>query len=238
MLTFLIFFALLFILIISHECGHFFSARMFGIRVDEFGFGLPPRIGGVRKGQTLYSLNWLPFGGFVRIHGEEGEGDTPDSFGQKSAFVRSLVLVSGVLANMVLAYALLSFLAVRGIAEPMGEEEALSIPDARIMIVDIAPSSPAFAAGFQVGDAVRQIGEARDNMFAPQTIGEFQQYVQEHAGETLLLFVERNDTEIILTLTPRATPPSGEGPIGVALSWIRTKRVVWYQAPIAGAMLT
>lgn len=238
MFTFLIFFALLFVLIISHECGHFFSARAFGIRVDEFGFGLPPRIAGIKKGHTLYSLNALPFGGFVRIYGEEGEEDAPDSFGRKSAFVRSVVLVSGVLANIALSYAVFSFLATRGIVEPLAEEEAIGMPDARMMIVEIAPSSPAFAAGLQASDIVRRIGETHENMLTPQTIGEFQTYVQERVGEELLLFIERNGAEVVLSLQPRISPPSGEGPLGVALSWTRINRVLWYQAPIAGATLT
>src|SRR3990167_11083019 len=105
--TLFLFFILLSVLIISHECGHFFTARAFGIRVDEFGFGLPPRITGILRKGTLYSINLLPFGGFVKIHGEEGEdgGDT-NSFASKPAWVRSSVLLAGVLSNIVLAFIL------------------------------------------------------------------------------------------------------------------------------------
>ncbi|HEY4497801.1 MAG TPA: M50 family metallopeptidase [Candidatus Paceibacterota bacterium] len=239
MLTFLIFFVLLFVLIISHECGHFFTARAFGIRVDEFGFGLPPRIKGIIRKGTLYSINWLPFGGFVKIHGEEGEdGSDPNSFASKPAWARSLVLLAGVLSNILLAYVVLSFLATRGIVEPLSEEEAIDMPDARIMIVEIAPSSPASATGLLAGDIVRKIGEIEDDMFVPQTIGEFQKYVQQNSEKILTLLVERKDKESVVMLQPRASPPAGEGLIGVALSWMRTKRVVWYKAPIVGATLT
>src|SRR3989338_8944806 len=97
--TIIIFIVILLVLVISHECGHFFSARAFGIRVDEFGFGLPPRIWGIKRGSTLYSLNALPFGGFVKIFGEEGEsGGNAESFASKSTLIRSIVLLSGVLA--------------------------------------------------------------------------------------------------------------------------------------------
>ena len=238
MLTFLIFFVILFVLIISHECGHFFSARWFGIRVDEFGFGLPPRIYGAQKGKTFYSLNWLPFGGFVRIYGEEGENDAPDSFSNKSALIRSLVLVSGVLANILFAYLVFNFLATRGIVEPLLEEEVLGMPDARIMIVEIAPFSPAFVAGLQAGDVVLQLGETMDNVFIPQTIGELQTYIKERAGQEIAMLIERDGSEVFLTLEPRAVSPLGEGPLGVALSWTRLKRASWYEVPIVGAQLT
>src|SRR3989344_2095000 len=123
-ITIILFFVLLSVLIISHECGHFFTARAFGIRVDEFGFGLPPRITGILRKGTLYSINWLPFGGFVKIHGEEGEGGgDQNSFASRSALIRSLVLLAGVLSNIVLAFVLLSVVVSFGMPEAIDESE-------------------------------------------------------------------------------------------------------------------
>jgi len=99
----LIFIVILLVLVLSHEFGHFFAARAFGIKVEEFGFGIPPRILSLwRDGKgTLYSLNFLPFGGFVKIFGEEGDdAGQPQSFGSKPARTRALVLASGVFANI------------------------------------------------------------------------------------------------------------------------------------------
>ena len=122
MLTVLIFLVLLGLLVLVHELGHFLVARRNGIKVDEFGFGFPPRIFGVVKddatgrykiiwgskeaksSKTVYSFNWLPLGGFVKIKGEDGQNQESDSFGGKSAWIRVKVLGAGVFMNFVLAF--------------------------------------------------------------------------------------------------------------------------------------
>src|SRR5947199_4406694 len=94
------FILLIFVLVGVHELGHFVSARMFGIRVDEFGFGFPPRLWSRRRGDTVYSINAIPLGGFVRMSGENGEVEGPWSFGAKPAWQRAVVLSAGALMNM------------------------------------------------------------------------------------------------------------------------------------------
>jgi len=106
--TILIFLAILAILVLAHEAGHFWVARRNGVRVDEFGFGFPPRLLSWKKGQTRYSINLIPLGGFVKIHGEQGEGKgDKDSFASKPAGARAKILVAGVLMNFILAMALM-----------------------------------------------------------------------------------------------------------------------------------
>src|SRR3989338_7664319 len=113
MLSLIVFIFILSVLVLSHEAGHFFSARFFGIRVDEFVFGLPPRVLSVMRNGTAYSLNLLPFGGFVKIFGEEGEDKTDAaSFSSKSAYQRAIVLFAGVAANLLLAYFVFSWVSV------------------------------------------------------------------------------------------------------------------------------
>ncbi len=111
-MSIILFFAVLAVLILSHEFGHFIVAKRAGIRVDEFAFGFPPRLFKFRKGETLYSFNLIPFGGFVKIHGEEGNppagGGDPRSFASKSAGIRASVIASGVIFNLILAWILLS----------------------------------------------------------------------------------------------------------------------------------
>src|SRR3989338_993107 len=131
-MTLLIFILILLVLILSHEAGHFFIAKSFGIKVEEFGFGIPPRIAGIKRGETLYSLNLLPFGGFVKIFGEEGqEKEDQRSFGSKNAWQRSAVLLAGVGANVVLAFLIFSAVSMLGTPKVILEEEIASYPDAR-----------------------------------------------------------------------------------------------------------
>ena len=121
-MTFIIFFAVLALLIITHEFGHFLFAKLSKIKVEEFGFGFPPRIFGFKKGETLYSINLIPFGGFVKIFGEEGEENKDKrSFGVQRFHIRALILAAGVLFNLFLAWPFLSATYVVGV--PMSIEQ-------------------------------------------------------------------------------------------------------------------
>src|SRR3972149_3304183 len=106
-MTVLILVVVLGVLIFVHEAGHFFVAKKSGMKVEEFGFGYPPRIWGLKKRETIYSINWIPFGGFVKILGENGDSKDPRSFTSKGLLSRSLVLVAGVTMNVLLAMVLL-----------------------------------------------------------------------------------------------------------------------------------
>src|SRR3989338_3053177 len=107
--TILIFIVVLGVLVFAHEFGHFIAAKKSGMKVEEFGFGFPPRAVGIKRGDTVYSINWIPLGGFVKIKGESGDHrDEPDSFASKSSWRRFVVLIAGVAMNLVLAAVLLS----------------------------------------------------------------------------------------------------------------------------------
>src|SRR3990167_5413317 len=102
--TILIFIVVLGVLVFVHEFGHFITAKKAGMKVEEFGFGFPPRLWAVKRGETMYSINWIPLGGFVKIKGESGEqARDPDSFAAKPAWKRFIVLVAGVTMNFLLA---------------------------------------------------------------------------------------------------------------------------------------
>ena len=112
------------ILVIIHEAGHFFIAKLFGLLVEEFGFGLPPRLWGKKIGETLYSFNWLPFGGFVKIYGERlGEEkpgfDMSRSFSHQPVHKRAVIIVSGVLMNFLLGWILISVVYIIGIPQSL-----------------------------------------------------------------------------------------------------------------------
>jgi regulator of sigma E protease len=137
------------LLVLVHELGHFITAKWAGIRVEEFGIGFPPRLFGIKRGETIYSLNWLPIGGFVRMPGENGETTDengvydPRSFAAKPASKRLIVLLAGVTMNVLMAFVLLTA------AEAIGQPDATRIPP---VVGAVQPDSPAAQAGLKPGD--------------------------------------------------------------------------------------
>lgn len=237
--TIIIFVFLLLALVIAHEAGHFFSARAFGICVEEFGFGLPPRLLSLKGKKTLYSFNALPFGGFVKLRGEEGlDKESLDSFAQKSSFVRSAVLLSGVLANMVLAWVVLSTVLMLGIPEALDETEVAQYPDATISIVEVMQGSSAAKAGLKGGDSIKELRGDVGEVVVLHTIEEVQKFITAHQGKVVSIKAMRDNAEIIISVVPRANPPKGEGPLGVVLSWTHIRHASWYRAPKEGFLLT
>ena len=233
-MTIIIFIAILLILILSHEAGHFFTAKLFNIKVEEFGFGIPPRITGVKKGETLYSFNLLPFGGFVKIFGEEGqENENHRSFGSKSTLQKSVVLLAGVAANVVLAFFIFSIVSIFGVPKVILEKDVLLYSDAKITIVEIVQNSPADKADIQIGDKINNI-----NGFIPKSLQELQTTIKENSGKKIEIVIERNGDFIKKEIIPRIESPAGEGPLGAALSWTKIEKTSWYKAPIEGAKTT
>ncbi len=188
MLT-LITLALLIILIIGHEWGHFIAAKLLKIKVDEFGIGFPPKIFSKKWGETEYSVNLLPFGGFVKIHGEDElrkkEKDTQRSFFAQPFWKKALVISSGVSMNFIIGW--FAFTAVLLMGVPAG-----------VQIQSIAPLSPAAQAGFVVGEVIPDFA-------SPE---EFSTFIDQHRGEAIFL----NNKEV----TPRVEVPDGEGPLGIS----------------------
>ena len=231
LLTFFIFLVILLVLVLSHEVGHFFTARFFGVKVEEFGFGIPPRILNLwrdKKG-TLYSLNLLPFGGFVKIFGEEGgEVSQPESFGSKSAPKRAVILASGALANIVLAFLALTLMSGLGVPQTVSEEESAAYPGAKITIVDVEPDSPASRAGIMPGDQISGF----------QKIGDVQNFIKQNKGKNILLSLIRGKKLLEISALSRENPPEGEGPLGIALELVRVKKTPWYLAPADGVRFT
>ncbi len=148
------------VLVIVHEAGHFFTAKKFGIRVDEFGFGFPPKLFGIKKGETEYSVNALPFGGFVKIFGENPDDENtngPDkdrSFVNKPRWQQALVLVAGVVANFLLAWLLFSFGLMSGLPSSVGTVPAEYLHDVNLVVVSVSAESPAEVAGLKSGDKI------------------------------------------------------------------------------------
>ncbi len=162
----LIFLVVIVVLIVAHELGHFFVAKLFGVRVDEFGLGYPPRALTMGKiGETEYTLNWLPFGGFVKIYGEDGleEEDAagaapaakdPRAFTSKNRFIQALVLVAGIAMNIIFAFLLLTIALAAGTPRALSDAELTHATDIQLAIAEVLPHSPADQAGIQAGDTI------------------------------------------------------------------------------------
>lgn len=221
-LTLITFLFVLSLLVLVHESGHFLAAKKAGIKVEEFGFGYPPRIFGKKIKGTVYSLNAIPFGGFVRLAGEElSEASlTPNAFWSKSKKGRTAVIVAGVFANFLLA--ILAFAAIYTVS-------GIPTKIAQVKIVGVLPDSPAQQVGIKEGDVVLTVGEKRI-----VSLTEFTQLVKEKAGQETEIGFKRDGSELNVWLTPRKEPPAGEGPLGVVVTDMEMKKYPFWQMPFRG----
>lgn len=227
--TLLLFVILLSILVFVHELGHFLTAKHAGARVDEFGFGFPPRLFGIRRGGTLYSINALPLGGFVRIKGESGaDPDTQDSFAALPVYKRAFILASGVLMNVLFAMLLLSFLFVSGAPTSLDQPlpNGAVVHDRRVQVVQIVSGSSAERAGLRTGDAIQAIDGTH-----MVRVAQVQAYNADHAGIPEQVTVMRGKTQVTLSLTPTTLSTSPDRAVwGVGLLETGTVVFPWYQA--------
>lgn len=207
LISILVFLLVLSILVIVHEAGHFIVAKRAGIWVEEFGFGIPPKIWGKKIGGTIYSLNLLPFGGFVRLHGETREEDIakPEkAFLSKSKKTRVAVIIAGVIMNFLLA--IVAFAIVYSFSGVPRETKD-------VKILEVVANSPAAEVQLLPGDIVKKI----DNQDIASTTS-FINNVEEKKGRKVTLTILRNEEEKKITVIPRANPPQDQGPLGVIIS--------------------
>ena len=237
MFTLLIFLIVIAVLVLSHEFGHFIVAKWKGMRVDEFGFGFPPRLFGKQFGETFYSLNLLPFGGFVKIWGEDDVEGVNDSrnFASRSAWDRFLVLVAGVGMNFVLAYVLFTIGHGVGIPSVVGAGEGAR--DAVVRVADVISGSPAAEAGVEAGDSILALISSTETMQVLE-IEQVQNFVKTHAGSMVTMVVGRAGGETRLSVTLRETAPQGEGFLGIAMVKVGIVQTLWYRAPWEGLLTT
>ncbi|MBI5369697.1 RIP metalloprotease RseP [Candidatus Uhrbacteria bacterium] len=217
--TILVFIIILSLLVFVHELGHFLMAKKMGMKVEEFGFGFPPRLFGLTRGETTYSINSIPLGGFVRIKGESGEHrDHPDSFSSKSALARFGVLVAGVAMNLLLAAVLLSVGFMIGLPGIVDESlpSSAHVRDRHLMIMNVLADSPAAKAGIQAGDILLNIDA--------QTFTTTQQardYIASKASEPMTVLVEdqqhvSHQSELVVQSLPST------GTIGLGVGLVQT----------------
>jgi len=211
------------LVIFLHELGHFLTAKRCGIKVEEFGLGYPPRLFTIAKrGDTEYTINAIPFGGFTRMAGMDDPA-MPRGFASKGKLARFATLIAAPLVNFILAIALfaLAFMA--------GWPEATEFKN--VMVVDVAEGSPAERAGLKMGDIILQ---ADDHLVeSPQ---ELIDYTNAHLGQEIILKVKRGEKTLVVPVVPREHSPEGEGPIGVAIGSVASK-IIPRRYPLGTALI-
>lgn len=238
LITIIAFIAILSILVLIHELGHFLVAKKLGIKVEEFGFGFPPRVWGVKKGETIYSINLLPVGGFVKLYGEDdagggklkvksdksnsnsSDGDIKRAFYARPLWQRITVVVAGVVMNFILAVVIISFLFA---------SQGVPLPSKNIIVSEIAPNSPAARAGIQKGDKLIKFNDLSINK-----TDDFILETKKNLGKEVGLTILRDSKEVKVVLKPRLNAPKGQGAIGVSITNIEVKKYSVLEAPIYG----
>jgi regulator of sigma E protease len=236
-ITILVFLLILSVLVLIHEGGHFFMAKRLGIKVEEFGFGFPPRMFSIKRGETEYSLNWLPIGGFVKLYGEDEAGggkimikdkglmikdkDRDRAFFAKSAWQRALVIVAGVVMNAVLAAVIFYvFLGISGFKTDLpllSDYKFFGVTQTNVqevIISEVAKNSPAEMQGLKTSTRVVAVDGKKIN-----TSQQFINIVNQNKGREIEIAWSGLQAQNIhkTKITPRLNPPKGQGALGIGL---------------------
>lgn len=237
-LTIIVFFIILGILILSHELGHFIFAKLSGVKVEEFGFGFPPRIIGFRKGETLYSLNLLPFGGFVKIFGEDdAKAETPRSFVSRPLYLRAVIISAGVFFNLIVAWLIFSLGFFVGTPTSISDSDQLNGVKAEVRILEVQEGTPAFLSGLQSGDMLIELKADSDSL-SVSTIEAVRDFIEKHSGKAIEVTYRRDSKEATVSAIPSLDPSPGKGALGIAMGRFATVKKSWHQALWSGLATT
>ncbi|MEK7088712.1 MAG: RIP metalloprotease RseP [Patescibacteria group bacterium] len=240
----LIFIIILLVLVLVHEFGHFFTAKKFGIRVDEFGFGFPPKLFSFKKGETEYSFNLLPIGGFVKIFGENFEEtdfvevgllekdttfkqDFSRSLVSKPKYQQAMVLFAGIFANFLLAWLLFSIGFMSGLPTSVGNEpEGYSVADVHLVVVSVLVNSPAEIAGLKSGDKIISI-KSGSNIVSEINPNTLKSFIISHSEKEIEFgYLRGKNEQINITkIIPIKNSTNGSPSIGIAMDQIGTVKL-------------
>ncbi len=227
-MTILIFIAVLVLLILVHELGHFLAAKYFKIRVDEFGIGFPPRLKTLFWwGETRFTLNAIPFGGFVKIFGEDPDEESIEgpekerSFVHKSRAVQAVVLTAGVFFNALLAALFIVTAFMIGIPVSDGVYDEKYVKDPRVNVVHVVDDSPALLAGFEVGDVLLEVRSGEGEVRQIERPEDLSGFLENRAGEEVFISYERDDEEKEVSLIPQTDAvDEGAATVGLGISTV------------------
>lgn len=245
MFTIIVFAIILGFLVFVHEIGHFLVAKRNGIKADEFGLGFPPRAIGVVKDDdsnkwkvirgnkevespnTIYSLNWIPIGGFVKIKGQDGEEKREkDSFAHKSAWTRTKVLAAGVIMNFVFAWILLSIGFMLGVPQEVTDNNTAG---AQIVIQSVEPGSPAEKMGLKGLDEINKSQIKDGKQIELNSVPDVQNFINEYKNKNIDLLITRSNQKLKLSGVPQEGP-EGKGRLGISLAQVTIKQYSFFPA--------
>jgi len=227
----IIFIIVLGILIFVHELGHFIFAKKTGMLVEEFAIGFPPRIFSFQKGETKYSIGFIPLGGFVKIHGEDYEEQTNNSkdenysrrFTSQSKWAQAIVLVAGVFFNLLLAWLFISIGFMSGLPVAVDQFESESIDGAQLILIDVLPESPADQVGLKTGDTILSV---KDNENEPiqnfENTKIVEDFIAGHNNQEIEILYERKGENTLVKLIPQTGVVEGKPAIGVSFGMVGT----------------
>mgnify|MGYP000316939231 CR=1 FL=1 len=233
-MSILIFIIILSTLVLVHEFGHFIAAKKSGVLVEEFGIGFPPRLLSIKIKETIYSINLIPLGGFVKLYGEEYKeiSQKPKfksqklknkAFAYKNPWQKILIIVAGVVGNFFLGWFLISYLFTQGVP----------IPANKVIVEKVQDKSPAKIANLQPKDAIYAL-KVNEKIYSIKTSTDLISLTKKYGGKKITLYVERAEKKFKTTIIPRTNPPKNEGPLGVVITSFVEKKYPWYQAPYYG----
>ncbi|MEK7586171.1 MAG: RIP metalloprotease RseP [Patescibacteria group bacterium] len=240
----IIFLIILLVLVVSHEWGHFIVAKKSGIRVDEFSFGFPPKLFGVKRGETSYNFNALPFGGYVKIFGENPNEESlngPDSkrsFVNKPWYTQASVLVAGVVMNFIVAWILLSIGFMSGLPSSAGQvPEGTVLSNQALTITSVLAGSPAEKGQLKVGDKITLMKAGDDATETPSTTS-VQYFIKKHGNEPITISYLRGSETKEVIVTPEITKTSDTPMIGISMDIIGNLKLPVHKALFEGLKLS
>lgn len=241
----LIFFVILAVLVLVHEFGHFYAAKKCGVRVDEFGLGFPPRLWSKKVGETVYSVNWIPFGGFVKIFGETPDDEALNGADKARSFVnisrpkQVLVLAAGIVMNVLFAWLLFSFAYMSGMTTGVSEANSAYITDRHVIVLDALPGSAAEKAGLKQGDEILSYSMAGAAAKPVNDTATVQDLTRTSSGKPIQFEVLRAAAKQQVTVTPTRATPTSNYAIGISMDLVGKvnlpiHKALWEGAKLAG----
>jgi len=220
------------LLVIAHEYGHFVTARRNGVKVDEFGIGFPPKVFYRKKGGTIYSINALPIGGFVRLRGEDGSVTGKGSFASASFRSKTKIIMAGVVVNFLIAYVIFTVLLWIGMP-PIGQQlpsfgpiKPSTIETSELTVLNVTKNSAAEKAGIKQGDNILSINSQKFT-----NNDELRSFTKQNAGKSVEITVKQNGVTKQYSVILGNDEQSGI--LGISAQQISLQRYSWWAAPIA-----